>query len=288
MYGESVVFRIHGLQEVINKIEDLGLEPDQLKLLEAIIKSPSGMILVTGPTGSGKTNLIYSILSHLSLEEKNIITLEDPVEYQLENIRQTSINDNLGLTFATAMRSVLRQDPDILMLGEIRDNETALLAIQASLSGILLFSTFHTFDLPALVNRLVEMNISRSIVAQSIRAVISARLVRKICEKCKEETVPTKEQMALLPPDMINGVFYHGRGCNACQHLGYFGRIGIFEIIEVDDEIRANIFDSQPSVVILELLKKKDITNLRDAAFKKVERGITTIDEALRVVGYLK
>lgn len=288
IYGESIVFRIHRLQEVIEKIEDLGLEPEQLDLLKALIRSPSGMILVTGPTGSGKTNLIYAILNHLSSDEKNIITIEDPVEYQLERIRQTSVNNDLGLTFAIAMRSVLRQDPDILMLGEIRDGETALLAIQAALSGILLFSTYHTFDLPALVNRLVEMNISRSIVAQSIRGVISVRLVRRICEKCKETVSPTKEQLALLPSHMINGVFYHGRGCDECLHLGYWGRVGVFEIIEVDDEIRSSIFDSESSVALLEILKKKDIMNLRSAAFRKVEKGITTIDEALRVIGYSK
>lgn len=288
IYGESIVFRIHRLQEVISTIEDLGLEPEQLELLEALIKSPSGMILVTGPTGSGKTNLIYSILNHLSSEEKNIITIEDPVEYQLEGIRQTSINNDLGLTFAIAMRSVLRQDPDILMLGEIRDGETSLLAIQAALSGILLFSTFHTFDLPALVNRLVEMNISRSIVAQSIRGVISVRLVRKICEKCKDKVVPTKEQISLLPPHMIDGTFYHGRGCEDCLHLGYLGRTGVFEIIEVDDKIRSSIFDGKPSEEILEILKNKNVMNLRSAAFKKVEKGVTTIDEALRIVGYLK
>ena len=288
LYGENIVFRIHGIHEVLPKIEEIGFEPEQLTQLKALIKSPSGMILVTGPTGSGKTDLIYSILMDLSSEEKNIITLEDPVEFQLKNIRQTSISEDQGLTFAAAMRSVLRQDPDVIMLGEIRDGETALLAIQASLSGILLFSTFHTFDLPALINRLVEMNVARSIVAQSIRGVISVRLVRKICEKCKEETAPTPEQLAFLPPELVNNKFYHGRGCDACKNLGYFDRIGIFEILEVDEEIRARIFDSAPSSVILELLKKKNIMNLRTAGFEKAKKGITTIDEVLRVVGYLK
>lgn len=288
MYGESIVFRIHGLQESITQLDELGLEPSQLDLLTALIKSPSGMILVTGPTGSGKTNLIFSVLSHLSSDEKNVITLEDPVEYQLKNTRQTSISAEVGLTFAAAMRSVLRQDPDILMLGEIRDGETALLAIQASLSGILLFSTFHTFDLPALVNRLVEMGIPRTIVAQSIRGVISVRLVRKICEACKEEIAPTAEQLDLLPADIAHNVFYHGRGCDACQNLGYIGRTGVFEIIEVDEEIRTSIYDTQQSLAILGILKKKDILNLRNAAFKKVAAGITTIDEALRIIGYLK
>jgi len=288
VYGESIVFRIHNSQEVINKIEELGLEPDQLILLKDVMRNPSGMILVTGPSGSGKTNLIYSMLNYLSSDEKNIITLEDPVECQIKNLRQTSINNDQGLTFALAMRSVLRQDPDILMLGEIRDGETALLAIQASLSGILLFSTFHTFDLPALVNRLTEMGVSRSIVAQSLRSIISIRLVRRICNKCKEKIVPTKEQKALLPSHMVSNVFYRGRGCDACQHLGYLGRTGVFEIIDIDDEIRANIFDSKSSIFMLDLLKKKNIMNLKTAAFKKVEAGITTIDEVLRVTGYLK
>ena len=287
-YGESIVFRIHSLYEVVDKIDELGLEEEQFVLLKAMIKSPSGMILVTGPTGSGKTNLIYSILNFLSSEEKNIITLEDPVEYQIKNIRQTSINDSTGLTFATAMRSVLRQDPDVLMIGEIRDNETALLAIQASLSGILLFSTFHTFDLPALVTRLVEMNISRSIVAQSMRGVVSVRLVRRICDNCKEEIKATEEEKLLLPPDMVEGTFYHGRGCDKCKNLGYLGRIGIFEIIEIDDEIRASLLDAESTKSLVQILKNKNILNLRTAAFKKVKDGITTVDEALRVVGYLK
>ena len=288
IYGESIVFRIHTLDESIHKIEDLGLEPEQLNLLKALIKSPSGMILVTGPTGSGKSSLIYSILNDLNSYEKNIITIEDPVECQLKNIRQTSINEGIGLTFAAAMKSVLRQDPDVLMIGEIRDGETALLAIQASLSGILLFSSFHTFDLPALVTRLVEMGIARSIVAQSIQGVISVRLVRKICQYCKEETIPTADQISLLPPDLVNSVFYHGRGCEKCKNLGYFDRVRIIEIIEIDDEIRSNILDSQPSTVIMEILKRKNIVSLRTDAFEKVKKGITTIDEALRVVGYLK
>lgn len=288
IYGESIVFRIHNVQENVHKIDDIGLEPEQLVLLKRLIKSPSGMILVTGPTGSGKTDFLYSVLSHLSSEEKNIITLEDPVEYQLENIRQTSVSNELTLTFASAMRSVLRQDPDVLMLGEIRDGETALLAIQASLSGILLFSTFHTFDLPALINRLVEMNVARSIVVQSIRGVISVRLVRIICENCKEQVEPTEEQKALLPKDMADCVFYHGRGCDKCKNLGYIGRIRIYEIVEVDDEMRAKIFDEQQSTVVLELLKNKNIMNLRSAAFEKAKKGITTLDEAFRVTGYLK
>lgn len=288
MYGESVVFRIHGVEEIVHKLEEIGLEPDQLGLLKDLIQSPSGLILVTGPTGSGKTNLIYSMLSYLNTQDKNIITLEDPVEFQIENIQQTSINEDIGLTFATAVRSVLRQDPDVIMLGEIRDGETALLAIQASLSGILLFTTFHTFDLPALVNRLFEMGIARSIVAQSIRGAISVRLIRKICENCKEEYIPTEEQLMMLPPVMASGAFYHGRGCSVCQNLGYLGRTGIFEIIEIDDEIRASIIDLQPATVMVELLKKKNIKSLRTAAFEKVLSSITTINEAIRVVGHLR
>ncbi|MFZ2523639.1 MAG: GspE/PulE family protein [Minisyncoccia bacterium] len=287
IYGESIVFRIHGIKEVILNIEGLGLDPDQLDLLIKMIKSPNGMILVTGPTGSGKTSLLYSIINYLNSEEKNIMTIEDPIEYRIENVRQTSVNTEVGLTFSTAMRSVLRQDPDILMLGEIRDGETALLGIQASLSGILLLSTFHTFDLPALINRLVEMGVDRSIVAQAIRGVISVRLVRKICDSCKVEITPSEEQLKLLPHELLGSKFYHGTGCEVCKNLGYIGRTGIFEIVDVDSEIRGSIFDAPPSSVVLDLLKKKNAKNLRVAAFNKVKDGVTTIDEALRVTGYL-
>lgn len=288
IYGESIVFRIHGQEDVILKMEDLGLDAEQLELLKDLVRSPNGLILVTGPTGSGKTNLLYSILNYLNSPEKNIMTLEDPVEYQIENIRQTSINSEIGLTFAAAIRSILRQDPDVIMLGEIRDNETAVMAVQASLSGILLLSTFHTFDLPALLNRLVEMGVDRSIVAQSVRGVIAIRLVRKTCENCKVEAVPTEKQLGLMPEEFRGGKFYEGKGCNVCQNLGFVGRTGIFEIIDIDTEIRTMIFDSRPSAEILELLRKKSVKNLRTSAFEKVAAGMTTLDEALRVTGYLK
>jgi type IV pilus assembly protein PilB len=288
IYGESIVFRIHGEQDVILKMEDLGLDADQLELLKDLIRSPNGLILVTGPTGSGKTNLLYSIVNFLNSPEKNIVTIEDPVEYQLENVRQTSINSEIGLTFASAIRSILRQDPDVIMLGEIRDPETAIMAVQASLAGILLLSTFHTFDLPALVNRLVEMNVERSVVAQSIRGVIAVRLVRKICENCKAETPADEKQLELMPEEFRGAKFYEGKGCNVCQNLGFVGRTGIFEIMNIDSSIRSAIFDSQPSSVILNLLKEKKVKNLKMAAFEKVASGITTIDEALRVTGYLK
>lgn len=288
IYGESIVFRIHGQEDVILKMEDLGLDADQLELLKDLIRSPNGLILVTGPTGSGKTNLLYSILNYLNSPEKNIVTLEDPVEYQIENIRQTSINSEIGLTFAAAIRSILRQDPDIIMLGEIRDSETAIMAVQASLSGILLLSTFHTFDLPALLNRLVEMGVDRSIVAQSVRGVIAIRLVRKICENCEGEATPTEKQLSIMPEEFRAGKFLEGKGCNVCQNLGFVGRTGIFEIIDIDTELRTTIFDSRPSAEVIDLLKKKNVKDLRTAAFEKAAAGITTIDEALRVTGYLK
>ncbi|MFZ2521891.1 MAG: GspE/PulE family protein [Minisyncoccia bacterium] len=287
IYGESIVFRLHGEQDVILKMEDLGLDQDQLELLQNLIRSPNGLILVTGPTGSGKTNLLYSIINYLNTPEKNIVTIEDPVEYQIENVRQTSINSEIGLTFAAAIRSILRQDPDVIMLGEIRDPETAIMAVQASLAGILLLSTFHTFDLPALVNRLVEMNVDRSIVAQSIRGVVAIRLVRRICDNCKKETAPTERQMEIIPPEFRGSKFYFGEGCNVCQSLGFVGRTGIFEIINIDSEVRSAIFDSQPSSIILDLLKRKNVKSLKTSAFEKVVMGVTTIEEALRVTGYL-
>lgn len=288
IYGESIVFRIHGEQDVILKMEDLGLDAEQLELLRDLIRSPNGLILVTGPTGSGKTNLLYSIISFLNSPEKNIVTIEDPVEYQLESVRQTSINSEIGLTFAAAIRSILRQDPDVIMLGEIRDDETAGMAVQASLSGILVLATFHSFDLPALVNRLVEMGVDRSVVAQSMRGVVAVRLVRKICESCKSEMKPNEKQLNLMPEEFRGAKFYEGQGCDVCQNLGFVGRTGIFEIVNIDSDLRSAIFDAPPSSLILDLMRKKNVKSLKVSAFEKVAAGITTIDEALRVTGYLK
>lgn len=284
-YGETVVFRIHNREDILINLENLGLLPEQMELLRHLISSPSGMILITGPTSSGKTNLLYSILNDLNKPEKKILTLEDPIEYQMNNIRQTEISEAAGLTFAKAMRSVVRQDPDVIMVGEIRDAETAQLATQASLTGILVMSTFHTFDVPALVNRLMEMGVSSTVIAQSIQGVVLTRLVRKTCEACKQPVSLTAEQEKLFP-EFDGKILYKGRGCPICQNLGYFGRTGVFEIIHFDEDVKSAIIDHKPTAGFEEIIRQKEQTRLRDSAIKKALEGITSIDEVIRVIGY--
>ncbi len=284
LYGETVVLRIMNREDMLMKLEELGFNQDQLITLNRLIHSPSGMILITGPTGSGKTNLLYSIINILNSPEKNIITLEDPVEYQMSDIRQTQINDTIDFTYAKALRSVVRQDPDVIMLGEIRDADTAQMAFQASLIGILVITTFHTFNIPALITRLVEMNITQTILAQCIRGVIASSLIRKICNSCKVIYQPSESERKMLG---LTGEFNlaKGKGCYLCKNTGYLGRIGIYEIVTFDDEIRANIIDKKPSSVLYQLLKNKNIKSLRDASLRLLTQGITTLEEVNRVIG---
>lgn len=282
-YGETVVFRIHNREDILIALDQLGLEPDQLELLKKLIHSPSGMLLITGPTGSGKTNLLYSVLNDLNKPDKNIIALEDPIEYQMQGVRQTEISDASGLTFARALRSVVRQDPDVIMLGEIRDSETAQMAFQASLTGVLVFSTFHTFDVGALVNRLSEMGVTNSIMAQAINGVVLTRLVRKICTTCKQRYVPTQQDKKLMG-DLGSAAYYKGQGCPTCQNHGYLGRTGVFQIIEFDEDFKAAVMEHQPTLFIKELMAKKNIKKLHEIALKKAQQGITTLEEIQRVI----
>jgi len=285
-YGETVVFRIHNREDVLIELDTIGLEPEQLELLNNLIHSPSGIIMVTGPTGSGKTNLLYAILHSLNKVEKNIISLENPVEYQMENIRQTEISETVGMTFAKGMRAILRQDPDIIMLGEIRDPETALMAFQAALTGILILTTFHTFDIPALVNRLNEMGVPNSILAQVIKGVVITRLVRKICPSCKVAKPLSDEQKKLFP-ELAEQAFYAGTGCDACKKMGYVGRVGIYEIIHFEEDLRLAIIEGRSPAKISELIKGKKFISLKDTAIKKALAGTTSMDEVVRVLGYL-
>lgn len=284
LYGETIVMRVLNRNDSLMKLDSLGLDQNQYTLLTKLITLPSGMILITGPTGSGKSNFLYSIIHTLNNPEKNIITLEDPVEYVLSGVNQCQINEAIDFSFSTAMRTVVRQDPNIIMLGEIRDIPTIQQAIQASLIGTLVLSTFHTFDVPALVTRFTEMGITNSIIAQAIQAVISTRLVRIICDKCKMQVQPTPTDRALLTNYQV-ATLYKGRGCEACKNTGYYGRTGIFEIVHFDPELRESIVDRQPATYIYNLIKKKQITNLYSAAMAKVVQGITTIDEAQKIVG---
>ncbi len=291
LYGETVVLRILNREGILIELERLGFLPDQLELVNKLITSSSGMILTTGPTGSGKTNLLYSIIHALNKPDKNIVTLEDPIEYQMANIRQTQINESVGLSYLKAMRSVIRQDPDIIMLGEIRDVDTAQMAVLAALIGILIFSTFHTFDVPALITRFLEFGISNSILAQTIRGVISTRLVRIICDSCKEPYGATElEKLDSYFRDLLRRRttptnLQKGRGCEKCNNTGFLGRTGIFEVVYFDEEVKVSIIEHKPPSYISEIIRRKKTKSLIDAAMEKVFQGITTIEETTRVLG---
>jgi len=291
LYGETVALRILNRDDVLINLEKLGFLPDQMGILNKLINIPSGMILATGPTGSGKTNFLYSIIHTLNKPDKNIMTLEDPIEYQMPNIRQTQINESVGLGYSKAMRGVVRQDPDIVMLGEIRDADTVQIATQATLSGILIFSTFHTFDVQALISRFLEFGITYSIIAQTIKGVISTRLIRVVCESCKEPYQIRDLQKLdsftrnLLEHRTVPTNFQQGRGCNKCGRTGYLGRTGIFEVAHFDEEIKMNIVEGKPPSIVSEIIRRKRIRNLRDSALEKVFQGITTFEEVVRVLG---
>jgi len=291
VYGETVVLRILNREDVLIDLGRLGLLPDQLETVNKLITSSSGMILTTGPTGSGKTNLLYSIIHALNKPEKNVVTLEDPIEYQMANIRQAQINESTGLSYVIGMRSVIRQDPDVVMLGEIRDQDTAQMAILATLTGILIFSTFHTFGVPALTSRFLEFGITHSVIAQTIKGVISTRLVRTICDSCRmpyEIGIPEKSNVyikSLLETHTGQTNFQKGRGCEKCGNTGYLGRTGIFEVVYFDEEIKSSIIERQPPSRLSDIIKKKKIRSLRDSGMEKVFQGITTTEEISRVLG---
>lgn len=290
LYGEALVLRILDRDDILIKLENLGFLPDQLEFINKLIASSSGMILTTGPVGSGKTNLLYSIIYALNKPDKNIITLEDPIEYQMANIRQTQIHEGIDVSYSKAMRSVVRQDPDVIMLGEIRDADTAQMAVQAALTGILIFTTFHTFDVPALITRFLEFGIANSVTAQAIKGVISTRLVRMICGSCKEPYQVDIEKLDsftrnLLEHSTVPTNFQKGRGCDKCGNTGYLGRTGIFEVVSFDEEIKVSIVEGKSPSVISEIIKRKKIRGLRDSAMEKVFQGVTTFEEVLRVLG---
>jgi type II secretory ATPase GspE/PulE/Tfp pilus assembly ATPase PilB-like protein len=286
IYGEAVVMRILNQQKSFLPLEELGLDEHQLADLYAIIKSPFGMVLATGPSGSGKSTLLNSILSHLNSPHNNIVTVEDPVEFHIDGVRQAQVNQYHSFDFTAALRAILRQDPDVMMIGEIRDGETARIAVQATMAGRLFFSTFHTLDLAAIVSRFIEMEIPRSVVAHVLGGIISARLVRKICPHCKEPyTLEPYEQLLLgnyVTPDMP---FYHGAGCNECNHSGYYGTVGIYEVIKFDHDLRTAVLDGANALELNKILKEKNIMSLFESALLKAINGITTPTEVIRVTG---
>ncbi len=282
-FGERVVLRLLSKENVLYSLKELGLLDKDYSLLKRLIESPHGIVLVTGPTGSGKTTTLYASLSSINSEEINIITVEDPVEYQLDGISQVQVKSDIGLTFANALRSILRQDPDVIMIGEIRDLETAEIAIQSALTGHLVFSTLHTNDAPTSITRLIDMGVEPFLVASSIIGVVAQRLVRKICPYCKKSYKPSKEELLGLGIPDYEGEFFKGMGCEKCMYTGYFGRTGIYEILVVSKSVRKSILETKDADYIKEVAVGEGMRTLRADGAEKVKRGITTVSEVLRV-----
>ena len=278
-FGERVVLRLLDKQRGILNLREIGLSAANDAFMERILSRTSGIVLVTGPTGSGKTTTLYAALSQINSPEKNIITVEDPIEYQLKGVGQIQVNPKIDLTFANGLRSILRQDPDIVMIGEIRDAETAEIAMQASLTGHLVLSTLHTNDAATAVTRLIDMGIEPFMVASSLSAVLAQRLVRVICPHCKESYTPQRAYPGVeLPP-----LLYRGRGCERCFNLGSTGRIGIYELLPIDAELCSMIIRREPAGAIKEYAISKGMRTLREDGLDKARQGITTIEEVLRV-----
>src|SRR3989338_6235334 len=267
-YGESVVMRLLNKSAVSLNLEILGFRSEELKLIHQLLNKPNGIILVTGPTGSGKTTTLYAALNHLNDIGTKIITTEDPVEYDIDGLVQVQINPSIGVNFANCLRSILRQDPDIILVGEIRDEETARIAIQSSLTGHLVFSTLHTNDAPTTVTRLIDIGTKPYLIAATVEAVISQRLVRKICTSCKEEYEPADEsllELNLTKTDVKAKKFFRGKGCNNCNNIGYRGRMGIYEIMVLNNEIRKLITEQANTNVIRTAAKRNGMHTLRDS-----------------------
>jgi type IV pilus assembly protein PilB len=284
VFGEKIVMRILDLSSTLNDISKLGLNRLNLERFNKLIESPSGIVLITGPTGSGKSSSLYAALNKLNSEEVNIITVEDPVEFQIEGINQIQVNSAIGMTFAAGLRSILRQDPNIIMIGEIRDKETADVAIRASLTGHLVLSTLHTNDSIGTITRLVDMGVEPFLVASSLNGIVSQRLVRKVCRDCKEEHVPTKRELEIFNGrGMTINKISRGRGCASCNMTGYKGRIAIHEVLVMNDELRKLIMNGESLARLKEIAVRNKTIFLIDDGLLKIKQGITTTEEVLRV-----
>ncbi|MBH2006488.1 MAG: type II secretion system ATPase GspE [Myxococcaceae bacterium] len=283
-YGERIVMRLLDRSSVLKSLEEIGFSKYNLKSIHQIINASHGIFLVSGPTGSGKTSTLYACLSQINTPELNILTIEDPVEYQLPGVGQVQVNTKIDLTFASGLRAFLRQDPDVIMVGEIRDRTTAEIAVQASLTGHLVFSTIHTNDAPGAVTRLVDMQVEPFLVASSLMAVLAQRLVRTICSECRESYVPTEEELRELGLDPQDTPYlWRGKGCESCQKTGYLGRQGIFELMLVDDNIRQLILQNADSATIKAKAREQGMVTLREDGAQKVKAGITTLEEVTRM-----
>jgi type IV pilus assembly protein PilB len=285
MFGESVVMRVLDRSNVALDLDKVGMREDDLRTFRQLINKPNGIVLVTGPTGSGKTTTLYAALNELNSIEDKLITTEDPVEYDIDGIIQVQIKPDIELTFAACLRSILRQDPDIVLVGEIRDKETAVISIQASLTGHLVFSTLHTNDAPSSIARMLDLGVEPFLITATLEGVIAQRLVRRVCVHCKEEYVPTEEQLMeleLLPEDVKGRMFVRGRGCDHCNNTGYRGRMGIYEIMTLDDEIRDMIMASASTNLLRDAARKRGMRTLRQSGMIAIFEGLTTIEEVVK------
>ena len=285
MFGESVVLRVLDRSQVDLQLDMIGLREHELKMVRQLIHKPNGIIVVTGPTGSGKTTTLYSCLKELNDTQTKIITTENPVEYDIDGMVQVQIRPEIGLTFAKCLRSILRQDPDICMVGEIRDLETAEISIQASLTGHLVFTTLHTNDAPSSIARLLDLGVEPFLATATLEGILAQRLVRRICVNCKTEFRPTEEQLMelnLMPEDVGDKSFFYGKGCDQCNNTGYRGRQGLFEIMAMNDELRDLVMNHASTSVLREAAKRSGMHTLRENGLASIFDGITTIEEVVR------
>ncbi|MFQ5427891.1 MAG: type II secretion system ATPase GspE [Thermodesulfobacteriota bacterium] len=285
-FGERVVMRLLDRKFGLVTLAGLGLDASRTAEVERVLSINSGIILVTGPTGSGKTTSLYAYINSINSDERNIITVEDPVEYQIQGIGQIQVAPKIDLTFATGLRSILRQDPDVIMVGEIRDMETAEMAVQASMTGHLVLSTLHTNDAPTAVTRLVDMGIEQFLVASSLVAVVSQRLVRVLCDACKEAYNPAEEEKALFGNGDVPETLYRPAGCQKCFKTGFYGQTGIFEFMAVDSGLRAIILKNPDAATLRGYLAEKGVKTLREDGLDKVREGITSLEEVVRVTHF--
>lgn len=283
LHGESVVLRLLDKDRGRVDLGDLGMSPATLDAFQRIIRRPHGIVLSTGPTGSGKTTTLYAAIDHIRTGTEKILTVEDPVEYELEGVPQVNVNERVGLTFASALRSLLRQDPDIMLVGEIRDSETAEIATHAALTGHLVLSTLHTNDAPSALTRLLDLGVASYLVASTVEGVLAQRLVRSVCSECAHPITPDPDVIAAFGPDASLEQVMLGAGCDECRGTGFRGRTGIYELLEVDDEIRSEIQSQRGTGHLRELAVGRGMVSLRQDGLRLVEEGITTPDEVLRI-----
>jgi type IV pilus assembly protein PilB len=282
-FGEKVVLRILDKSQLQLDLEKLGFEQRDLDVFKKIVHLPFGMVLVTGPTGSGKTTTLYAALNFINRPEINITTIEDPIEYNLPGINQTHVRADIGLTFAAALRSILRQDPNVIMVGEIRDGDTAEIAIRAALTGHLVFSTLHTNDAPSAITRLIDMGVEPFLVASSVKMILAQRLLRKLCPKCRELAKPTAEQLSELGMDKkTKHDFYAPKGCSSCNRFGYKGRTAVYEVLPIHNGLSEMIARSVTANELRQQAQTEGLLSLRQAAVEKAERGETSLEEVIR------